>query len=272
MIPGNLPSQLETLPNGPELHPQQGGCLACRQAASRQGRDSFLMGPSGFGFTHPSAIAQEEPIRQTLVNLTAHAASSLDMAAYVHWDEYNNDVSEFESQKEDSMRSSVPPLHGLSLGKASALSNGTQDQHPGLSYSGGRNTGMDVEELYSGAEQDTLAMEKYIAQFANTSIRAVFSPITPYVHKLVGDVVTFRELIRWTNSAAVAPSVIAQTLTKLPKGSMGYVYKLPDITMHEVEVLGRALQGSHVKLIGHREMINLAGQSKQLLEKNLTRH
>ena len=59
----------------------------------------------------------------------------------------------------------------------------------------------------------------------------------------------------------VTPSVIAQTLGK---GSMGYVYKLPDICMQEVEVLGRALQDADVKLVAYQEMLSLAGQMKEL--------
>ncbi len=48
------------------------------------------MGPSGFGFLHPSAIASGDPLREAMIKLTAAAADQLDMTAYVHWDEYNN--------------------------------------------------------------------------------------------------------------------------------------------------------------------------------------
>lgn len=75
--------------------------------------------------------------------------------------------------------------------------------------------------------------------------RHSLAQLRPHAHQHIGDVVTFREVSRWTDSAVVTPSVIAQTLGK---GSMGCVYKLPDICMQEVEVLGRALQDADVKL------------------------
>lgn len=235
-------------------------CFAHRHAASRQGIDSFLMGPSGFGFTHPSAIAVQDSIRQTLVKLTAHAATSLDMIAYVHWDDYDNEASKLASVERDVTDSTTPTLHQQGFLMAGSLSDiNRQDQHQQLSYS----TSMVKNELYPGgvvSNQNTFAMEQYIAEFVNSSIRAVFSPITPFVHQHIGDVVTFRELVRWTNSASATPSVIAEMLTKLPKGTMGYVYKLPDIFMHEVEALGQVLKGTHVKLVGHRELVSSASQ------------
>lgn len=222
------------------------------------------MGPSGFGFTHPSAIAVQDSIRQTLVELTAHAATSLDMIAYVHWDDYKNEASKLASEEGDVTGSSTPTLHeeGILAG-ASVSEFSRHDHHQQLSYSGRYSTSMVEDELYPGgvvSSQNTFAMEQYIAQFVNSSIRAVFSPITPFVHEHIGDIVTFRELVRWTNSASATPSVIAETLTKLPKGTMGYVYKLPDVSMHEVEALGKVLQGTHVKLMGHRELVSLANQ------------
>lgn len=222
------------------------------------------MGPSGFGFTHPSAIAMQDPIRQSMVNLTAHAGTSLDMIAYVHWDDYNNNAFKLASQEVNVTIPSTPtPLKGQFPGAASASSLDRHDQHQQLSYSGGCNTGTVEKELYrSGlvSDQNTLAMEQYIAQFANSSIQAVFSPITPFVHKHIGDIVTFRELVRWTDSAATTSSVVAEMLTKIPKGKMGYVYKLPDISMYDVEALGKALQRTHVKLVGHHEMVSMARQ------------
>lgn len=219
------------------------------------------MGPSGFGFTHPSAIAVQDSIRQTLVKLTAHAASSLDMIAYVHWDDYNNEASKQAPVERDVTDSSTPKLHqqGFLAGSLSDINR--QDQNQQLSYS----TSMVTDELYPDgvvSNQNTFAMEQYIAEFVNSSIRAVFSPITPFVHQHIGDVVTFRELVRWTNSASATPPVIAEMLNKLPEGTMAYVYKLPDVSMHEVEALGKILQGTHVKLVGHRELVSLANQVK----------
>lgn len=227
------------------------------------------MGPSGFGFTHPSAIAMQDPIRECMVTLTAHAATSLDMIAYIQWDDYNNNALKWASQQVNVTTLSTPPpplFKGSFPGGASVSSLDRHDQHQQLSYSAGCNTGMVQKELYrSGCvpNQNTLAMEQYIAQFANSSIQAVFSPVMPFVRERIGDIVTFRELVRWTESAVATSSIVAETLTKFPKGKMGYVYKLPDISMYDVEALGKALQDTHVKLVGHREMVSLARQMIQ---------
>lgn len=41
------------------------------------GRDSFVMGPSGFGFLHPSIISPADPLVDALVNRTIAAAALL---------------------------------------------------------------------------------------------------------------------------------------------------------------------------------------------------
>lgn len=200
----------------------------CRQAALRSGSDSFLLGPSGYGFLHPTAIAPRDPLRQIMINMTSAAAAQLNMTSYVHWDEYDNsNTHQMTSTQHRSLHSDE-----ILLLKSESLNVGTA------------------------------AMEEYIANFQNTSIQAVFSPITPYVHRWIGRIATFRELIRWTGSAADSPSAVADMLLQLPRGTMGYMYKLPDITMQDVEALGLALQNTHVKLVGHRELAMLAAQTK----------
>ena len=60
-------------------------------AANATGRDSFMMGPSGFGYTFPSAISP--PSKQaSFANATAAAASELGWEAYVHWDRIGQTV------------------------------------------------------------------------------------------------------------------------------------------------------------------------------------
>ena len=49
------------------------------------GYDSFLMGPSGYGYLFPGAIVSSDA-RAEFGRRTAAAATMLDMAAYVHWD------------------------------------------------------------------------------------------------------------------------------------------------------------------------------------------
>ena len=195
----------------------------------RSGSDSFLLGPSGYGFLHPTAIAPRDPLRLIMINMTIAAAAQLNMTSYVHWDEYNN------SNTHQMTRTQHRSLHA----DGSLLLNSSDSFNVG-----------------------TVDMEGYIANFQNTSIQAVFSPITPYVHRWIGRIATFRELIRWTGFATDSPSAVADMLLQLSRGTMGYVYKLPDITMQDVEALGLALQGTHVKLVGHRELAMLAAQRK----------
>ncbi len=197
----------------------------------RSGRDSFLLGPSGYGFLHPTAIAPHDSLRQIMINMTSAAAAQLSMTSYVHWDEYDNsDTHQVTSTQHRSLHADESLL-------------------------------LKSESLNVG----TAAMEEYIANFQNTSIQAVFSPITPYVHRWIGRIATFRELIRWTGSGATdSPSAVADMLLQLSRGTTGYVYKLPDITMQDVEALGLALQNTHVKLMGHRELVMLAAQTKPM--------
>ena len=216
------------------------------------------MGPSGYGFTHPSSMATADPIRQTMINLTAHAASSLDMQAYVHWDDYNNNAAALASAATQGGTPKLSAAHAQRLMAAATK----VDRSSSESDADGAMIRTEMNSSGDATDYNRLAMESYISQFANTSIQAVFSPIMPYVHKYIDDIVTFREWIRWTDSSVATSSVIAQTLLKFPKGSLGYVYKLPDISMQNVEVLGTALQGTHVKLVGHRELTSLANQAK----------
>ena len=61
----------------------------CRQAAAT-GKDSFLMGPSGYGFLHPSLIDAQDPLAAQLVNDTLAAGGLMQAQGFVLWDEYNN--------------------------------------------------------------------------------------------------------------------------------------------------------------------------------------
>ncbi len=107
------------------------------------------------------------------------------------------------------------------------------------------------------------AMHAYLGRLSNTSIQTVFSPITPYVPAKIGSLETFREVYRWLGPQDPGVSV-AQKLGELPRGSLGYLYKLPDISMALVEELARNLP-SHVQLVGYRELAELAKSRRALL-------
>ena len=215
------------------------------------------MGPSGYGFLHPS-----------------------DMTAYVHWDDYDNaaiaevgyTVLQNASQAllhetNDAAHHNRDAQYQLAQQQESAelLRNDTVHELGRIAMERQSAHQQDRAELLQNAtvhELGRIAMQRYIARFEGTSIQAVFSPIMPYVSRWIGNIATFHELIRWTNSQATPPDVVAQQLLKLPQGSFGYVYKLPDITMHEVEALARCLANTHVELVGHRELVKLAHQAR----------
>lgn len=107
------------------------------------------------------------------------------------------------------------------------------------------------------------AMQAYLNRLSNTSIQSVYSPITPYVPAQIGTLETFRELYRWFGPSDPGAAV-AQKLGELPRGSLGYLYKLPDVGLDQVEALAKALP-SHVQLVGYRELAELAKARRELL-------
>ena len=59
---------------------------ACRyEQAARTGRDSFLFGPSGYGYNWPSLI-QPAAKQQQFADDTARDAAALEWPGYIHWD------------------------------------------------------------------------------------------------------------------------------------------------------------------------------------------
>lgn len=52
------------------------------------------MGPSGYGFLHPAAIASNESLLTEFVNSTVDAAEQLSMTSYVHWDIDDNGLTQ----------------------------------------------------------------------------------------------------------------------------------------------------------------------------------
>lgn len=56
--------------------------------------DTFLMGPTGYGFLHPAAIASDDPLLDEFVAKTVEAAHQLSMTSYVHWDIDSNGLTQ----------------------------------------------------------------------------------------------------------------------------------------------------------------------------------
>jgi hypothetical protein len=85
----------------------------------------------------------------------------------------------------------------------------------------------------------------------------VLSPILPWVAARIGSLDTFRELHRWFGGQSAGE--VARKLARLPCGTLGFVYKIPDVGMDAVEALAQALP-AHVQLVGYRELRALADE------------
>ena len=221
-----------------------------RQAARSQGKDSFLLGPSGYGFLHPSLMAPSDPARHDMIKYTKAVASALDMNAYVHWDHYNNalvNATAAAAQHEVDSANEVSVAQRESVSK-SWLDDVLDTDSIQIPHTGNA----PVQEN----QRNSLAVEAYIKHFDNSSIGSVFSPIMPYVTDWIGNVATFRELVRWSN--ADSAESVAVNLMALPPGTLGYLYQLPDVDMQSVEVLGDLLKNSNITLVDHRHLRELA--------------
>ncbi len=53
-----------------------------------------MMGPSGYGFIHPAAIASNESVLTDFVANTVNAAEQLSMTSYVLWDVDGNGLTQ----------------------------------------------------------------------------------------------------------------------------------------------------------------------------------
>ena len=68
---------------------------------------------------------------------------------------------------------------------------------------------------------------------------------------------TFHELHRWFGSESADD--VAHALGQLPRGTLGFVYKIPDVGLDRVEALAKAVP-AHVQLVGYRELRQLADE------------
>lgn len=59
-----------------------------RATAAAAGRDSFLLGPTGYGYFHPGKV-DDVNVVQSFVDATARDAAALDMQAFIFWDDYH---------------------------------------------------------------------------------------------------------------------------------------------------------------------------------------
>ena len=98
-------------------------------------------------------------------------------------------------------------------------------------------------------------MERYLHRFDGTNIAAVFSPIMPFVPRRIGGLATFRELYRWFSKETGAS--LAHRLGRYRRGTIGYVYMIPGVSMDSMEDLSQNLP-DHVQLTGYRELLDIS--------------
>ena len=101
--------------------------MPCSQA-QKTGNDTFLMGPSGYGFLHPALIPIDSPLLTEFVTNTVEAAQQLSMTSYVHWDVDDNGLSHRQVTPSVALRPTlVPPILQRSL--VSCLSSSVSASH-----------------------------------------------------------------------------------------------------------------------------------------------
>jgi len=226
----------------------------CRQAA-KTGKDSYLMGPSGYGFLHPSLIDREDPLLPAFINRTEAAAELLDTSAYVHWDDYDNACFKCGVDR----RNASTARGGRAL--SDVLRQERQQAAEAEEGSGMNKLCTNSESEMGAGCRNELDMERYLRRLAGTNIKSVFSPILPFVPRHIDELATFRELYRWF--ATDTGASLAKRLGNYRRGTVGYVYMIPGMTMDAMEELGRNVP-EHVKLVGYRELADISASAASL--------
>ena len=245
-----------------------------------------MLGPSGYGFLHPSIIEPSDPLLSTFINGTRAAAELLSTSAYVHWDDYDNscvndgriDTSGGEAPAGcrpdtdiggslDSRKAGIVAGCG-SVGDVKSVQNRSAgcmaaDCKHGFDLDRAQERGK--AGLASGCKNE-LDMERYLRRLEGTNIQSAFSPILPFVPRRIGKLATFRELYRWFGKESGAS--LAQRLGKYRRGTIGYVYMIPDVPLDSVQELGRSIP-QHVELVGYRELAQISRTRKAAVGEGL---
>ena len=240
-----------------------------------------MLGPSGYGFLHPSIIEPSDPLLSTFIDGTRAAAELLSTSAYVHWDDYDNScvADGHMDTSGDAAPTGCQPDTDTDLGGSQGSSKagivaGCKRQGNVKSFQN-RSAGCAAVDCKHGLDHDRaqdrgkaglpagckneLDMERYLRRLEGTNIQSVFSPILPFVPRHIGELATFRELYRWFGKESGAS--LAQRLGKYHRGTIGYVYMIPDVPLDSMEELGRSLP-EHVTLVGYRELAQISRTRK----------
>lgn len=111
------------------------------------------------------------------------------------------------------------------------------------------------ETLAAPGCSDELRMEEYLRRLEGSSIKSVFSPVTPFVPRHVGKLAVLQEVYRWFKEESNGS--VAERLGHFRKGTIGYVYMIPGVSMDSLEDLGQNVP-DHVQLVGYRELADIS--------------
>ena len=191
--------------------------------------DSFILGPSGFGYVYPALMERED--QAAFANATVDAAAQLGMAGYVHWDwlgDWGKPLTVGAG--------ALPFLEAVSIAAAS------QAMLFGEGFAAMVATVPDVVK------------PSHVPPLVGPGRLAVVKP-TSYLLDHLGT---------WTRY--VPAKNVSDALLALAPGEITYVYKIWQVSFGDVEAVGVALRGSHVQLVDYRALPRLIEEKERWLK------
>lgn len=124
---------------------------------------------------------------------------------------------------------------------------------------------LSATQLRSLLAPEVDAASEIAARLSNTRIKGIFAPCLHGRRSSVqlGSLALVPEVFRWSTADQTGDLVAA--LTALERGSTSYVSKVHSCPLQAVHDLPAKLP-DHIRLVGHRELLELAHQSFRLPE------
>ena len=194
--------------------------------------DSFLMGPSGYGYVYPALMDAAD--QETFADATTDAAKRFDMHGYTHWDWLG------------SWSKALPFLKMM----ASRISEGGPEVAFVAEVPDAGTPHLPSALIGDGPAAHKLAVAKQLTSQWEASD----------YHGLQGTHGNRTKRLGITD-----PKELAKKLIALPPGSIGYVYKIWSVNFTSVEDLAVELKGTHVQLVDHRALKGLIVQKEAVL-------
>jgi hypothetical protein len=197
--------------------------------------DSFLMGPSGFGYVYPGIMDRRS--QTAFANATAAAGASLGMTGYTHWDW----VSDFPK--------ALPFLEDIARTGLEVAMVAT------------------VPDVYKPDIPDVIGGRLAIVKPTSVLVEGVGQWNVDDAGAPKGcDKCTIPPTAACPVCVQPNPSAasLAEKLLAIPKGEITYIYKIWSVNFTAVEALGKALQGTHVEIVDYRVLAQLVKEKDAL--------